>query len=122
MSDPAPVDQQQALDHAANAPASQEETEHQAALQNYQQADGKLHMHVKVHSPYRSYFDGDAYSLSAENATGPFDVLPRHHNFISLLTPCEVVVRSPGNDDRRIRISGGLLHVKKDQAIIFLDV
>lgn len=78
-------------------------------------------MHVKVYSPFKVYFDGEAVSLSAESATGPFDILPKHHNFITLLEPCDVVVRTK-TDEETIRIGGGVMHVKADDLIIFLDV
>lgn len=83
---------------------------------------GKVSMRVLVHSPFRDYFDGPAFSITAANATGPFDILPRHHNFISLLTPCEVIVRTVGNGEQKIQISGGIMHVKADQVVVFLDV
>jgi F-type H+-transporting ATPase subunit epsilon len=79
-------------------------------------------MRIKVHSPYRDYFDGSAFSITAENRTGPFDILPKHHNFISLLSPCEVIIRTVKKGDQRIRISGGIIHVKADEVIVFLDV
>ena len=78
-------------------------------------------MHIKIYSPFKVYFDGEAVSLSAESATGPFDILPKHHNFITLLEPCDVVVRTK-TDEETIRISGGVMHVKADDLIIFLDV
>ncbi len=78
-------------------------------------------IHVKVYSPYKTYFDEEAFSVSAENDTGPFDVLASHHNFITLLNPCELVVRAPDGEER-IRISRGLMHVKADQIIVFLDI
>lgn len=80
------------------------------------------HMKVKVYSPFHDYYDGEALSVSAENATGPFDILPRHHNFISLLTGSEIIIRPVGDKIQRILISGGLMHVKADQVIVFLDV
>jgi F0F1-type ATP synthase epsilon subunit len=83
---------------------------------------GRPVTHVKVHSPYRTYFDGEAYSISAENITGPFDILPHHHNFMTLLTPSIVTVRPAHGTDQSIRISGGLMHVKADRVTIFLDV
>ena len=83
---------------------------------------GKPIARIKVHSPYKTYFDGEAYSISAENATGPFDILPHHHNFITLLSPCVVTVRPVRGNDQTIRISGGLMHVKSDRIVIFLDV
>jgi F0F1-type ATP synthase epsilon subunit len=79
-------------------------------------------MHVKVHSPFKTYVNEDAYSLTAVNATGPFDILPRHHNFITLLDKCEVTIDSSTRGKVTIRISGGLMHVKADEVTVFLDV
>jgi F0F1-type ATP synthase epsilon subunit len=84
-------------------------------------ANGEPIMHVKVYSPFRTYFDEDALSISAVNETGPFDVLPRHHNFMTLLNPCELDIRSP-RGQFKIKISRGIMHVKADQVIVFLDV
>lgn len=78
-------------------------------------------MQVKVYSPFKIYFDEPAESVSGENATGSFDILPQHHNFISLLNSCEIVIRN-NQDTRRIHISGGVMHVKSDNVTIFLDV
>jgi len=78
-------------------------------------------MHIKVYSPYKSYFDDEGESISAVNATGPFDILPQHHRFMTLLSPCEIVIRSKQREEK-IRISGGLMHVKADQVTVFLDI
>lgn len=78
-------------------------------------------MHAKVYSPFKTYFDDDAYSVTAENKTGPFDILPRHHNFMTLLGACDITIRSP-RGEKKIRISQGIMHVKKDRVIVFLDV
>ena len=82
----------------------------------------QLSMRVKVYSPFRNYYDGPAFSISAENATGPFDILPHHHNFISLLNACDLIIRTVGRGDQKIRIGGGIMHVKADKVIVFLDV
>ncbi len=78
-------------------------------------------MYVKVHAPYKVYFDGIADSVSAVNDTGPFDILPRHHNFMTLIKAGDVVVRSDRGEER-FTISRGIMHVKTDRAIVFLDV
>lgn len=83
--------------------------------------DANAVMRVKIYSPYKVYFDGEAKSISAESATGPFDVLPRHHNFITLLEPCDAIVRT-ANGEQTVRITGGVMHVKADDLVIFLDV
>lgn len=83
--------------------------------------DGKT-MHVKVYAPFKVYFDGQAESISAVNDTGPFDILPKHHNFMTLINTCDVIVRSEGGNEEKIPITRGIMHVKADEIIVFLDV
>ncbi len=78
-------------------------------------------LNVKVASPYQVYFDQPALSISGNNLTGPFDILPGHHNFISLLDRGELVIRTI-NDEQKIKINGGVMHVKADMATVFLDI
>ena len=85
-------------------------------------AGGKPSMHVKVYSPFKVYYDQDSYSVSGVNRTGPFDILPHHHNFMSLLEACELSIRPISGADQRIRISGGLMNVKADKVTVFLDI
>ena len=94
------------------------------AQKQRQGKDGRPFMHVKIYSPFKTFFDEDAYVLSGVNATGPFDILPRHHNFMSLLGECELIVRPviTPPDEKRIRISGGLMHVKADRVTVFLNI
>lgn len=80
-------------------------------------------MRIKVYSPFKTYFEDDGYSISGVNATGPFDILPRHHNFMTLLIACELSIRTLGPPGvQKIRISGGLMHVKADKVTVFLDI
>ena len=78
-------------------------------------------MFVQVYAPFKTYFNGIANSISAENETGPFDILPKHHNFMTLLTSCDVIIRTDQGEEK-VTISRGIMHVKSDKTIIFLDV
>lgn len=82
----------------------------------------KSTMHVKIYAPFRTYFDGDATSISAVNRTGPFDVLAKHHNFMTLLTPCTISVQAPKQNEFKLKINRAIMHVKKDEVKVFLDV
>lgn len=86
-----------------------------------EEAKSRTSMHVKVYAPYKVYFDGEAESVSAASETGDFDILKGHHNFITLLIPCDVVIRTTKNEEK-IHIQGGVMHVKADDVVIFLDV
>lgn len=110
--------------HEKSAPETKGEEEQKKAADQLSKAkdQGPVSMDVRVHSPFRVYYEGAAFSLSAENATGPFDILPQHHNFISLLSPCDLIIRTIQHSEQKIRISGGIMHVKADQVVVFLDV
>jgi len=83
---------------------------------------GKPTMKVKVYAPFKAYFEGDAYSVSAVNDTGPFDILPRHHNFLCMLVPCVLKVHATDGTERSIKVHRALMHVKADYVAVFMDV
>lgn len=85
-------------------------------------SNGKPTMAVKVYAPFQVYFEGEAYSVSAVNATGPFDILPRHHNFLCMLVPCSLVITPIEGDAKTIKIHRALMHVKADRVAVFVDV
>lgn len=120
-----PVTQQQVIEEDAGVePKSQAELEKQQAFVGFEHAKRQkgVNMSVKVYSPTRVYYSGLAFSVTATSATGEFDILPKHHPFISLLDACDVVVRTLDEGNRTISISGGLVHVKSDEVIVFLDI
>lgn len=84
--------------------------------------DKKNVLHIKIHSPFRTYFDGNAVSISAVNDTGPFDILAHHHKFMTILNPGEVIVRGDGEQQQRYKIDRGIMHVRDNQVTVFLDV
>ncbi|HET7629917.1 MAG TPA: hypothetical protein VFK03_00945 [Candidatus Saccharimonadales bacterium] len=83
-------------------------------------ADERLQ--VKIISPNKTYFEGEAVSLSATNNVGKFDILPEHHNFITLLTTGEIELKLPSGEAEKFTASGGLLRIKSDQVTVFLDI
>lgn len=77
---------------------------------------------VKVYAPFQVYFEGEATSISAVNDTGPFDILPRHKNFLCMLVPCTMTIRPLEGPERTVKIHRALLHVKEDTIVVFMDV
>lgn len=122
MSDEHAVDQRVIRQETAKQSEGDREADRAAGDFKKTKGGDKLTMRVRVYSPFRDYYDGNAFSISGVNATGPFDILPRHHNFISLLSACELIIRPTAGGEQRIVISGGIMHVKADQVIVFLDV
>lgn len=84
--------------------------------------ENETFLFVKIFSPREVYYDGKAQSLSASNDTGHFDILPLHHSFITLLNTGTVTVVQPTGQSKVLEIEKGLLRVKNNQAVVFLDV
>jgi len=76
---------------------------------------------LKIFSPYQTYYQGEAVSLTAANRTGPFDILPGHINFFSLLTGGTVVVNT-GFQRLEFQIGRGVVRVNQDAVTLFADV
>ena len=81
----------------------------------------KLVMKIKVYAPFQVYYDGEGTSISGVNETGPFDILPHHHNFLCMLVPCELVIVTPF-DVKRIKVTHALMHVKAERVTVFVDI
>ena len=85
-------------------------------------AELKPSMFVKIYAPFQIYFEGDAVSVSAINDSGPFDILPKHKNFLCMLVPCDVVVNPVQGPKKVIKVHRALMHVKADRVVVFMDV
>ena len=94
------------------------------AGQQTPQTDQKRLKHrfkVRIISPYQTYYEGEAVSLSAANRTGPFDILAGHINFFSLLTGGTIVLNT-GFQRLEFQIARGIIRVDHDQVTLFADV
>jgi hypothetical protein len=117
--------EQKADEVSVDQPDGMEETDEKPVnltlLEAIQSDDKNTLSKVKIYSPYRVYFDDAADSVTAINLTGPFDILPGHKNFMTLLTRGDIIVRSK-NGAQKLKIERGVMHVRKNVVEIFLDV
>ena len=93
----------------------------QAAQPTNAGPQAKHRFKLKIFSPYQTYYQGDAVSLSAANRTGPFDILAGHINFFSLLTKGTVVVNT-GFQRLEFQVTRGIIRVNHDVVTLFADV
>src|ERR1051325_2061123 len=51
-------------------------------------------LHVKVQTPEKVLWEGEADAVTSRNSAGVFDILPEHANFISMLeaVPIEIII------------------------------
>ena len=55
-------------------------------------------LNVIARAPFTVYYEGEATAVSAANQVGPFDVLPGHADFFSVLDPGQVIIEVPEGD------------------------
>ena len=91
------------------------------AAQTQEKASNLKRFKVKISSPYQTYFQGEAVSLTAANKKGPFDILAGHINFFSLLTASQVIVDT-GFQRLEFPLTRGIIRVQKDEVTIFADI
>ncbi len=78
-------------------------------------------LEVRFISPFETFFEGIAESVSAKDINGPFDILPGHNNFVGILTNGDVYIKSE-NGDRSIGISRGIINVRNNKVEVFANV
>ncbi len=85
--------------------------------------DDKIEQFLEVRfiSPFETFFEGIATSVSAQDINGPFDILPGHNNFVGILTNGDVKIKFE-NGERSIGISKGLINVNKNKIEVFANV
>lgn len=76
---------------------------------------------VKVASASQVFFDGKARSVSGFNRVGPFDILPEHENFISLIEN-KVVVQDISGKKHEFACNNGLLEVSHNLVRVFVGI
>ena len=80
-------------------------------------------LHVIARSPFHIYYEGEAERVSAVNAVGPFDLLPGHADFFSIMTPGEVTIETkPDTEPITFKISNGIATVQDGQVMLFVNI
>ena len=77
---------------------------------------------VQARAPFQLYFEGEALVVTASNKVGKFDILPGHANFFSVINPNSEVIIGTEKEDTKINVSNGIVTVKDDEVLLFLDI
>lgn len=78
-------------------------------------------MNIEVRKREGLVFSGLVRAVSSYNEKGPFDVLPYHTNFISIIRE-EVVLYKTDGTEEKIPVDVGVLLVRENNAEAYLGV
>lgn len=76
---------------------------------------------VTVRDRKEKLWEGEARSVSGNNIKGPFDILPQHINFISIINR-KLVVKDKENKIHEFNVSSGIMQVQGNKVMIYLGV
>ncbi|WP_006788300.1 F0F1 ATP synthase subunit epsilon [Thiorhodospira sibirica] len=77
--------------------------------------------HVDIVSAEESIYSGTAQMVIAPAEHGEVGILPRHAQYISLLKPGEVRVKTSDTEEHNVFVSGGILEVQPHVVTILAD-
>jgi F0F1-type ATP synthase epsilon subunit len=77
---------------------------------------------VIARAPFELYFEGPAKAVSGSNKVGPFDILPGHADFFSMLLPGDIIVEPLEGEPVTFSISNGIITVRDDEALLFVNM
>lgn len=79
-------------------------------------------LHVRIISPQQLILDTEASSVSSKNLQGPFDILPAHANFITIIENSPIVVRIPGQKDTVFKFPLAIILTTENRVNIYTYV
>ena len=74
-----------------------------------------------IKSRKKTFYEGPAVSISSQNATGVFDILPKHAHFISVVRNFVKIEKANGETEN-FDIKTGVLRVFDDKVDVYLTV
>lgn len=77
---------------------------------------------VIARAPFKVYYEGNATSVSGANRVGPFDILPGHADFFSVMTPGEVVIETGTAEPVKFDINNGIVTARDNEIMMFLNM
>ena len=79
-------------------------------------------LQVVVATPDELIWEGKAESVSSENSAGPFDILPQHANFVTMIKGKPITIRTIGDGEKTFTYKNAVITVAKDKVSIYNDI
>lgn len=78
-------------------------------------------LQIKVSDSEQVHFEGEADVLSSTDENGPFDLLPMHANFISIINDHLIIYKSK-QVLKEVKLETGILKVADNRVSVFLGL
>jgi F0F1-type ATP synthase epsilon subunit len=82
----------------------------------------KLLLKVRINTPEKIIWEGEAVSVSSKNSEGPFDILPKHANFITAIENQAIVIRTPDKKKVEYTFPRSVLYMRDERVSIYTQI
>ena len=79
-------------------------------------------LNVRISKATKVVWEGDATAVSSKNADGPFDVLPMHANFLTLIREVPIVVHLKDGTKETYQFKQAVMYVTDDKVKIYTEI
>jgi F0F1-type ATP synthase epsilon subunit len=76
---------------------------------------------VRINSPERLLWEGKAVSVSSKNTQGPFDILPLHTNFVTILENEKIRINT-GSEIKEYSFPRSVMYVHSNSVFIYTNI
>jgi len=76
---------------------------------------------VKISSPDKQIWEGEAKSVSSVNSKGAFDILPLHANFISIVEDKPITVQTK-SEKKEFKFKNAIIYASKNIVQIYTEI
>lgn len=78
-------------------------------------------LEVLVRKRDKLVYKGQALAVSSVNPKGPFDILPEHANFITVIKDF-LIIRKPDKTQEKFELKNGVLYSADNTITVYLDI
>lgn len=78
-------------------------------------------LQVRIITPKKTLFEGEAFAVSSKNSNGKFDILPRHTNFITYIEKNPIEVRSQDKQVTKYNFNQAIIYASQDKVNIYAE-
>ena len=76
-------------------------------------------LHVRIISPQQLILDTQAESVSSKNSQGPFDILPQHANFLTVVEKQPIEIRVKGQKTQKFDLPLAIIFATENKVNIY---
>ena len=81
-----------------------------------------LFLSVHIASAEGTIWEGTAHSVSSANRDGPFDILPQHAQFITLVSNAPLTVRPISSAPETFTFRSAVMHVHGNTVAVYVGI